>query len=281
MGAFYETIPQSVLKWILQQKMFWVATAPLSGSGHVNISPKGGARFGIIDERTFWYLDLSGSGSETIAHLYEPGNGRITVMFNAFEGPARILRMFGYGRVLEGETKEFEDFTKKHDVDPIPGSRAIVLVDIHQVGTSCGYSVPFYEFKKFRTTLDDLWARKDAKFREGNEEESISRYWALKNSWSMDGLPALHVAQKVQKEERIKPTKKMVGPLAPRQYHNANRYGLEHLLLVGFLTAIVTAFFMAYGMDAARAIAVRMPADARRLIQVSRRTMVGETWAHD
>lgn len=247
MGVFYETIPQSLFKWILQQKMFWVATAPLSATGHVNISPKGGARFGILDERTFWYMDLTGSGSETIAHLYEKENGRITVMFNAFEGPARILRLFGHGRVLEGDTGEFADFTKKHDVDVIPGSRAIVLVDIHQVGTSCGSSVPFYEFKEFRTGLDEHFARKDSRFREGNEKESIIRYWAQKNSWSMDGLPALNVAQKVQKKEQIKPVKKMVGPLAPSQYHNANRYGLEHLLLVALVTAIVTAFLMAYG----------------------------------
>lgn len=274
MGVFYEVIPKSLFKWILQQKMFWVATAPLSGSGHINISPKGGDNFGVLDEHTFWYMDLSGSGSETIAHLYEPGNGRITVMFNAFEGPARILRLFGHGRVLENGTSEFDEFTKKHDVRAIPGSRAVVLVDIHQVGTSCGFSVPFYEFKEFRTTLNELFERKDNKFKEGDEKESMQRYWALKNSWSMDGLPALHIAQKTRKEERIEPLKKMVGPLAPTQYQLANRYGLEHLCLVAFITAIVTAFVTAYGMDAARAIAVRMPADTRRLIHVPLRTMM-------
>lgn len=97
MGAFYETIPESLIKWILEQKMFWVATAPLSGSGHVNVSPKGGEYFGLIGNRTFWYMELTGSGSETLAHLYEPGNGRITVMFNAFDGPPRIVRVFGKG----------------------------------------------------------------------------------------------------------------------------------------------------------------------------------------
>lgn len=97
MGVFYETIPESLVKWILEQKMFWVATAPLSGSGHVNVSPKGGEYFGVIDVRTFWYMELTGSGSETLAHLYEPGNGRVTVMLNAFEGPPRILRLFGKG----------------------------------------------------------------------------------------------------------------------------------------------------------------------------------------
>jgi len=97
MGVFYETIPQSLRHWILDQKVFWVATAPLSGSGHVNVSPKGGKYFGLIDERTFWYMDLSGSGNETISHLLEPGNGRVTIMFNAFDGPPKIVRLWGDG----------------------------------------------------------------------------------------------------------------------------------------------------------------------------------------
>ena len=84
MGAFYEEIPENIYKWILQQKMFWVATAPLAGAGHVNVSPKGGEYFGLIDDKTFWYHDLTGSGNETISHLWEPGNGRITIMFSAF-----------------------------------------------------------------------------------------------------------------------------------------------------------------------------------------------------
>lgn len=100
MGAFYETIPDSLIKWLLKQKMFWVATAPLGASGHVNVSPKGGDYFGIIDNQTFWYMELTGSGSETLAHLYERGNGRITVMFNSFEGPPNIVRLFGKGMCL-------------------------------------------------------------------------------------------------------------------------------------------------------------------------------------
>lgn len=98
MGAFYETIPESMIDWILKQKMFWVATAPLSASGHVNVSPKGGEYFGVLDNRTFWYMELTGSGSETVAHLHEPGNGRITIMLNAFDGPPRIVRLWGKGK---------------------------------------------------------------------------------------------------------------------------------------------------------------------------------------
>lgn len=175
MGAFYETIPKSLFDWIRAQKMFWVATAPLAGSGHVNISPKGGEYFGVLDERTFWYMDLTGSGSETIAHLYEKGNGRITVMFNAFEGGPRILRIFGKGTVLENGTVPFDEFVSKHNVNIIPGARAIVLVDVHQVGTSCGFSVPVYEFKEHRTRLNEIFEKKEVKYKNGDEKESMPR----------------------------------------------------------------------------------------------------------
>jgi len=97
MGVFYEAIPKSLTSWILDQAIFWVATAPLSASGHVNMSPKGGKYFGILDEKTFWYMDLTGSGNETISHLLEPGNGRVTIMFNAFDGPPKIIRLWGHG----------------------------------------------------------------------------------------------------------------------------------------------------------------------------------------
>lgn len=97
MGVFYETIPENLIEWIRKQHVFWVATAPLSGKGHINVSPKGGEYFGVLDEKTFWYHDLTGSGSETISHLYEPGNGRITIQLCAFEGGPKIVRLWGYG----------------------------------------------------------------------------------------------------------------------------------------------------------------------------------------
>ncbi len=97
MGVFYEDIPKSLIPWILEQKMFWVATAPLSGQMHINVSPKGGDYFGLIDSKTFWYMELTGSGSETLAHLHERGNGRITIMLNAFDGPPKIVRLWGKG----------------------------------------------------------------------------------------------------------------------------------------------------------------------------------------
>lgn len=176
MGQFFETIPEYLVKWILEQKMFWVATAPLSASGHVNVSPKGGLHFGLLDDRTFWYMDLSGSGNETVSHLYELANGRITVMFSAFEGPPRIVRLFGHGAVLERGTPAFADFVKKHDVQVMPSSRAVIIVSVHQAASSCGYAVPLYDFKKFRATHNEHFAKKAERFQQGNSDESIERF---------------------------------------------------------------------------------------------------------
>ncbi|KAK1826119.1 hypothetical protein QBC39DRAFT_29708 [Podospora conica] len=249
MGQFFEAIPGFIAAWALKQQVFWVATAPLSASGHVNISPKGGLYFGLLDDKTFWYMDLTGSGSETIAHLYEPGNGRITVMFNAFEGPPRILRLFGHGRVLEHATPAFDDFVKKHDVKTIPGARAIVLVDIHQVGTSCGYSVPYFDFKAYRNTLNDFFAKRVDKFVKGETNESMEKYWAFKNAWSMDGLPAMNIAQKTGREQGIAPMSKMVGRLAPQpgHYRRDGRFGAHHLFLVALLSAFLTRLALVAG----------------------------------
>jgi hypothetical protein len=176
MGQFFETIPEYLMKWILEQKMFWVATAPLSASGHVNVSPKGGLYFGLLDDKTFWYMDLTGSGNETISHLYEPHNGRITIMFTSFEGSPRIVRLFGHGAVLERETRVFDDFVKKHDVEVIPSSRSIIIVKLHQVASSCGFSVPFFEFKNFRSTLNEVFEKRQKKFEQGKAEERRDRF---------------------------------------------------------------------------------------------------------
>lgn len=175
MGAFFETISPSLIQWILEQQMFTVATAPLRGDGHVNVSPKGGKYFGVIDEKTFWYQELSGSGSETVSHLYEPGNGRITIMFNAFDGPPRILRLYGTGRCLEGGSADFHDFVKRHKVDCIPGTRSIIIVDVKQVGTSCGFSVPYYDFVGHRDILNNFYRKKQEKYDAGDEKEHLPR----------------------------------------------------------------------------------------------------------
>ncbi|KXJ90757.1 pyridoxamine phosphate oxidase family protein [Microdochium bolleyi] len=240
MGVFYEDIPPNLQEWIPKQKVFWVATAPLAGSGHVNVSPKGAANdhetFGLLDEKTFWYLDMTGSGSETISHLHEPGNGRITVMFNAFEGAPKIVRLWGTGHVLENGTEPFTNFIETHKLTTPPGTRSIITVDIHQVGSSCGYSVPLFDFKEHRDVLLNHFAKKVARFEAGNEGESMERYWAYKNAWSMDNLPAMKQGLKTGRAEKVVPLKKMVGATAPPlpTYDNAS---MLQMLLPSSLSA--------------------------------------------
>ncbi|KAI0125136.1 hypothetical protein BJ170DRAFT_584599 [Xylariales sp. AK1849] len=264
MGAYFETIPASLVEWILKQKVFWVSTAPLSSTGHVNVSPKGGAYFGLIDRSTFWYMDQTGSGNETISHLYERGNGRITILFNAFDGPPRIVRLFGHGRVLENETPEFEEFLKTHNVEMIPGARSIIVVEIHQVGSSCGFSVPYYDFKDFRPILNDFFQKKEAKFAAGNEKESMPRYWALKNAWSVDGLPGMKIGLKTGHEERIVPLKKMVGPFASSPYQRpVDGFTLSQLLLAAVLSALVSCYLVLNGTRVIHSVNLSLPLNGR------------------
>ncbi|RMZ85438.1 hypothetical protein DV737_g877, partial [Chaetothyriales sp. CBS 132003] len=248
MGAFYEEIPDSLIKWIREQKMFWVATAPLSGQMHINVSPKGGEYFGVADNKTFWYLELTGSGCETLAHLYEPGNGRITIMLNAFDGAPKIVRLWGKGYAMEKGTKEFADFAEKHKIEAIPATRSIIVVNIHQVGSSCGFSVPYYDFKAHRSILNNYFEQKQAKFEAGNEKESMPRYWALKNAWSMDGLPGSRIGLKTGKAFSIAPVKKMVGPLAPS---NNQRFKsgvpVQQVILIALMCVILGVLMTLHG----------------------------------
>ncbi|TFK68091.1 hypothetical protein BDN72DRAFT_64677 [Pluteus cervinus] len=167
MGQFYDEIPDFLVSWIQKQHVFWVASAPLSSSGHVNISPKGfEGTFHIMDSHTVWYEDLTGSASETVAHIRE--NGRITILFNAFDGPPRIARLYGRGTVHEFGTPEYNEFIPEGTRQP--GSRAVILVDVYKVGTNCGYAVPLFAFQSHRTQLHD-WATK----KEGVDIESETR----------------------------------------------------------------------------------------------------------
>ncbi|KIJ63143.1 hypothetical protein HYDPIDRAFT_113718 [Hydnomerulius pinastri MD-312] len=204
MAKYYDEIPEWLFEWIKKQQMFWVASAPLSADGRVNVSPKGTADcFHVVNSKQVWYEDLSGSGVETISHMRE--NGRITVMFTAFEGPPRILRLWGVGTVHEYGTPEYEALipaeTRK------PGSRAAIVVDIYQVGTSCGFAVPMYDFVTHRTQLLRSMNKKediDRKFASCSDVEkkdsdavppgSLRAYWLLKNMRSLDGLPGLLTA---------------------------------------------------------------------------------------
>ncbi|RDW91808.1 hypothetical protein BP5796_01202 [Coleophoma crateriformis] len=251
MGAFYETIPPSLYRWILEQKVFWIASAPLSSLGHINVSPKGGQYFGLVDPKTFWYLDLTGSGVETLSHLHEPGNGRITVLLNAFEGPPQIVRLWGHGEVLEYGTPAFASFIDTHKVNAIDGTRAVVLVHIHQVGSSCGFSMPCYDFKEFRPTLNEFFEKRVASEVAGNKKDGIERYWAFKNSESMDGLPGLRRGVETAQREQVKPIKKMVGPfakmLSSAQARSPTSVPVWYLVVValaGFVTGVFAMLFL-------------------------------------
>lgn len=216
MGVYYETIPASLIPWIEKQQMLLVGTAPLAGDGHINISPKGGADFfGVLSPTQFWYMDLTGSGIETHAHLHEEGNGRICVMFMAFEGPPQIVRIWGEGRPIENGTPEYEAFVAEQKVKTIPGSRSIILVDVHQCATSCGFSVPYYEFAGHRPILNDFFEKKEKKFQAGDEKESMDRYWAWKSARSIDGMPGMKRGVEVAEKFDVKPLKKWKGKYAP------------------------------------------------------------------
>ncbi|KAF8154757.1 hypothetical protein B0H34DRAFT_752830 [Crassisporium funariophilum] len=202
MGQFYTEIPPFLLPWIHQQKIFFVATAPLSPTGHVNVSPKGfEGSFRVVNEKRVWYEDLTGSGIETIAHLRENLNGRITIMFVAFEGPPRIVRLFGTGTVHEFGTPEYEALIPSETREP--GSRAAIVIDIHKVGSSCGYSIPFFDFKSHRMRLHTSMAKKEAEDTKASTpstppslrtDKGLKAYWNNKNSQSIDGLPGLATA---------------------------------------------------------------------------------------
>jgi len=179
MANTYDQLDEKLIAFIRRQKLFFVATAPLSAEGSVNVSPKGYDSLAILDPNTVAYLDLGGSGVETHAHVRE--NGRITLMFCAFEGPANILRLYG-----TGESVAFGDpgFAEKMALFPgFERARNIVTVRIHRVSDSCGWGVPFFEFKSER---DQLRRWVDAK----PQDEWVERRYDS-NAASIDGLPGL------------------------------------------------------------------------------------------
>ena len=189
MGRTYHEIDERWREWIARQPMFFVATAPLSAEGHVNVSPKGpSGTLRLLDGRTVAYLDVVGSGAETIAHLRE--NRRIVVMFCAFEGPPRILRLHGRGEVVMPGDPRFADLLERclfDEPDVEEARRAIVVVHVDRIADSCGYGVPLMSYEGERPHYD-AWARK--KVRAGGPD-ALTRYQEEHNSEAIDGLPAL------------------------------------------------------------------------------------------
>jgi hypothetical protein len=178
MGQSHAEITPELAAWILAQKLFFVATAPLSSAGHVNLSPKGLDSFRVLGPREVAYLDLTGSGAETMAHLRE--NGRITVMFCAFEGPPRILRLFGRGETHALGSEAYRTL-QKHFPE-LPGARAIVRIEVEQVRASCGWGVPLFAPVGDRSLLPE-WSEKKG-------DEGLEAYRREKNRLSLDGLPS-------------------------------------------------------------------------------------------
>lgn len=170
-----------LIEWISAQRIFFVASAPLSGEGHVNCSPKGSDCFRVFGPLAVGYADYTGSGAETAAHLHE--NGRVIIMFCAFAGPPRILRLHGRGEVIHRRHLDFERWAESFP--PNPGLRSIVRIQVTRVSTSCGYSIPFFDYQGPRDTLDKWAATKSP--------EDLQEYRKLKNRKSIDGLPAFEV----------------------------------------------------------------------------------------
>jgi hypothetical protein len=177
-AKIYDSITDDPAEFIAAQQMFFVASAPLSATGHVNISPKGLDCFRILSPHRVAYLDLTGSGNETSAHLRE--NGRITFMFCAFAGPPRILRLYGVGTTTLPDSPEWAQLRPLFGFDDQPGVRQIITADISLVQTSCGFAVPLYDFVDQRDTL--------LKWGYAKGEDGVQTYRREKNTHSLDGL---------------------------------------------------------------------------------------------
>ncbi len=173
--GFHSEINETLQKFISEQRMFFTATAPIEG--RINLSPKGVDTFRIFDSKTVAYLDLTGSGNETAAHVQQ--NGRMTIMFCSFSDKPLILRLYGQGNMVHRESLEWQDMHQKFP--SFTGERQIIVLEIESVQTSCGFGIPVYELKEERTKLVD-WASEKG-------QEAVENYWREKNQFSIDGLP--------------------------------------------------------------------------------------------
>ena len=182
MATQHEEITDRIASFVLAQPVFFVGTAPLAADGHVNVAPKGMAgTFAVLGRHRVAYLDYTGSGAETPAHLRE--NGRIVLMFCAFDGPPNIVRFHGTGRYVPAGTDEFATLRPSFPKEQTAGQRGIVVVDVTRVSDSCGFSVPRMALVEDRDLLD-RWA-------ERKTPEQLDDYRLRKNSRSIDDLPAL------------------------------------------------------------------------------------------
>ncbi|MFE4371991.1 pyridoxamine 5'-phosphate oxidase family protein [Streptomyces sp. NPDC056835] len=184
MGKRYERIDGRIRTFIEEQPVFFTATAPLAADGHVNLSPKGRAgTLVVIDELTLAYLDFGGSGAETIAHLRE--NGRITLMWCAFTGPPKVLRVHGRGEPVFRDDPLWGEYIRLFADADGPGARAVIVIHAQRISDACGFAVPFMDYREERTQHAEHFGRKS--------DEEFAAYCAKKDhvGVSLDGLPAL------------------------------------------------------------------------------------------
>lgn len=179
MGSVHSELNDKLRALIAEQHMFFVATAPLEAEGHINLSPKGLESFVVLDDRTVAYLDLVGSGIETVSHLRE--NGRIVILFCEFAGAPKILRLYGRGRVVEPQDAEWQGLASHFP--SYTGARSIIVIDLERVAESCGWGVPLYEYVGERTQLVDYCDTKGP--------DKLAEYKLKNNGQSIDGLPGL------------------------------------------------------------------------------------------
>ena len=191
MGRTFDEIPNEFAGWLETQPVFFVATAPADPEARVNLSPRGLDTFRVLAKDRVAWLDLTGSGVETVAHLKDGGTagGRITLMFCAFSGPPKVVRLYGRGRVREPGDEGYAQLRLL--LPDLPGERAVIDVSVDRVGSSCGFGVPLMDFVGAREELLDSAKRKG--------EAGMARYRARKNTESIDGLPGIVTAPIVPK----------------------------------------------------------------------------------
>lgn len=182
MGKLFDSIDDNLRAWIVEQQMWFVATAPLAGDGHVNMSPRGHDSFAVLDPHRVGWVDYTGSGVETIAHIRE--NGRVCLMFNSFGKRPRIVRLHGQGSVhLPGEP----GFDEVAALKPAhPSTRAVITVDVTRISDSCGWGVPVMEMTGERELIRQHAEKKGP--------AGLDAYRAEKNARSIDGLPGLQTS---------------------------------------------------------------------------------------
>jgi len=189
MAKFYDKLTPQLQDFIARQHIFFVATAPVNG--RINLSPKGMDTFRVLDAKRAAFMNLTGSGNETAAHLAD--DGRITIMFCSFEEKPLILRLYGYGRAIHQHDAAWAEYAPLFPESE--GGRNIILIEIDSLQTSCGFGVPLYDYRGEREAL--------VKFIEAKGEEGIRRYWVEKNQISIDGLPT-HLLPEVSVHPSLK-----------------------------------------------------------------------------